>query len=423
MSLDMVQTREQAMEFLEGYAFERKEELDRGKTTAGLVKSYLLETVPQGAVRPDLAWVCQSAGARFDRIEGDMGKVWDNGLGRYVGLLEELLPRHPVFYSNEDVRVIDRWVRDLVNATPFLDRLWLSGLTFDRLWEKVVQINPGRRYGRLAFEHQSVFEIDSEEPEEEGDEELEHGDAPDELLVERTELVRERRASRFTVVERIELLKERLPRLQEIYHPLYSISQLRFPAVGRGGHDFYYNGKVTNRSDSFADHRAHLLYVLKIYKQATEAAERTAWYARERIQEPPATDFTTLRGAPVVMRFSEELTSQVFEQWISSTFRHKRNRFRLWGTPIPLGSKKVHVYGADRHLWQRIFLEITTRHLIAVLPEGTCGNTIHRLVTNVQHFVDPAVQVWVGDQRYQDFIRTAAEQQEEGPHDSGRGRG
>jgi len=415
MSLDTVTTREQAMDFLEGYSADRKRELDGARTTAGLVKSYLLETVPQGSVQPDLVRVFRSVGVRVDQIDGDMAKVWDPVEERYVGLLEELLPRHPVLYSNEGVEFTDRWVGRLVNATPFLDRVWLSGWTFGRLWDKVVQINPGRRYGRLAFRHQSYFEVDAEEPEEEDEEE---GEAPDESQAEK---VRERRDSRFTVVDRLDQLREKLPVLQDTYHPLYSISLLRFPAVGRGGHDFYYNGKVTNRSESFADHRAHLLYVLKIYKQATEAAEQRAWYAPA--EEAPASGFTALGGAPIVMRFSQELSLQVFEQWIASTFRHKRNRFRLWGTPIPLGPRKVHVYGADRHLWQPIFLEITTRGLVAVLPKGTCGNTIHRLVTNVQHLVDPAVRVWVGDRKYEDFVRSAAEQQEGGPHDGGRGRG
>ncbi|MDI6735811.1 MAG: hypothetical protein QME42_06415, partial [bacterium] len=72
-----------------------------------------------------------------------------------------------------------------------------------------------------------------------------------------------------------------------------------------------------------------------------------------------------------------------------------------------LSSEKVHIYGADRHLWQPIFLELTTRHAIAILPKGTCGNTIHRLVTNIQRYIDSAVEVWIGDWKYNDVISTA----------------
>lgn len=109
------------------------------------------------------------------------------------------------------------------------------------------------------------------------------------------------------------------------------------------------------------------------------------------------------------MQFKEKLSAETFEKWITSTFQRKRNKFRLWGNPIRLGVKKVHVYGVDRHLWQPIFLELTDRHIIAILPKGTCGDTIHRLVTNVQRYIEPAVDVWIGDINYKQIIATATE--------------
>jgi hypothetical protein len=72
-----------------------------------------------------------------------------------------------------------------------------------------------------------------------------------------------------------------------------------------------------------------------------------------------------------------------------------------------LGRTKVHVYGVDRHLWQPVLLELTDRHLYAVLPRGTCGNTVHRLVTNVQRFLDPDVTAWVGEQRFEDLVSSS----------------
>jgi hypothetical protein len=61
-----------------------------------------------------------------------------------------------------------------------------------------------------------------------------------------------------------------------------------------------------------------------------------------------------------------------------------------------MGPTKVHIYGADRHLWQPLNLEITESGMIAILPKGTCGNTFHRLVTNIQRYVCPKVTAWVG---------------------------
>jgi hypothetical protein len=42
--------------------------------------------------------------------------------------------------------------------------------------------------------------------------------------------------------------------------------------------------------------------------------------------------------------------------------------------------------------------------LIAIIPRGTCGNTVHRLVTNIQRYIDPAAQVSVGDSKYEEIV-------------------
>ncbi len=182
--------------------------------------------------------------------------------------------------------------------------------------------------------------------------------------------------------------------------PCTRSSRLRFPARGRGGHDFYAHGKATNRSQSFTDHRQHVQFVLRLYKRATETTERAAWQRVETTHIASSSGAQDLLGAPVVLRFNERLSAAVFDRFIQATFRRKHNRFRLWGNPISLGPTKAHVYALDRHLWQPLFLEITAEKIVAIIPKGTCGNTIHRLVTNVQHYLDPAVVVTVGDQDY-----------------------
>jgi hypothetical protein len=213
----------------------------------------------------------------------------------------------------------------------------------------------------------------------------------------------ERRASRCTIVERISEIDRRLSDLQHVYRPFHSITQLRIPAPSRGGHDFYFDGRATNRSDSFRDHRQQTAFVLNMYRGTTESAERTLWMSAERSGDA-VTDAYRLHGAPVLMQFSEPLSEAVFRRWTDTMFL-RRGRFRLWGNPIQVGPSHIHVYGVDRHLWQPVYLEFTRRHVVAVLPKGTCGNTIHRLVTNVQRFVDPAVKTWIGDEEYAAIIQ------------------
>jgi len=115
MIINNLKTREEVMNFLEGYVQERKEELDRRQLKSGLVKSYLLETVPDSHREPDLNLIFKNVNARLDRIDNTFYKVWDNKSGRYQGFLEQLLPRHPVYYTNDETKESDPWVSNLVN--------------------------------------------------------------------------------------------------------------------------------------------------------------------------------------------------------------------------------------------------------------------------------------------------------------------
>jgi hypothetical protein len=110
------------------------------------------------------------------------------------------------------------------------------------------------------------------------------------------------------------------------------------------------------------------------------------------------------------------LSEATFDRWIQIGFQ-KRNRFKLWGDPIRLGPTKVHVYGADRHLWQPINMEITAKQLVAILPVGTCGNTFHRLVTNIQQYVAPKINAWVGSDPFNDLVNKWPSDVEDGHWD------
>jgi hypothetical protein len=132
--------------------------------------------------------------------------------------------------------------------------------------------------------------------------------------------------------------------------------------------------------------------------------EDKAWYSIQKESVATPGFFQKLVGAPVSIQFSEPLTKETFDYWIKSTFGRVINRFRLWGNPIILGPMKVHIYGVDKHLWKPIFMEITDKHLIAIIPRGTCGNTVHRLVTNIQRYIDPAANVFVGDSKYEEIV-------------------
>jgi len=406
----VITTREKMIRYLDGYSEERMEELDARKTKKPLVKSYMLEHIGHNGQQKNASQLFNRIRIKLEQIDDSLYRVCDISRKKiYVGFLEVLSPRYFVFYTLHHSQEMDKWVKKIVVSSPDLDHIWLSGLTFNVLWERVIQITKPNRYANILFVHESIFDIDInfEESEESMKEEIIH--IPVANDDESFEIV-ERRAAKFRLVDKISVIQKKLKRLQDIYSPLYAISQLRFPSpVGRGGHDFYDYGKVTNRSGNFRDHRAHILYVQRIYDKLMKKTEEKAWYDiyPEKITFPG--QFQKFIGAPVTILFSEPLNQKTFDYWIQSTFGRLNNRFRLWGNPIRLGPKKVHVYGIDRHLWKPIFLEITDKRLIAIIPKGTCGNTIHRLICNIQRYIDPAAKAFIGDEEYKNIVEESSQ--------------
>jgi len=402
-----ISSRDKMIRYLDGYVAERMEELDERKLKRPLVKSYLIEQTGDSEQRRDVTDVMNRVGVSLEMIDNSLYRILDNRNAEYMGFMEVLTPRYCVIYSLHLSQKIDSWVRNLILNSPELDHVWLSGLTFNVLWQRVVQLNRHNRYVKIMFLHDSIYQVDGEPIGYEEEDEEEITDSLDESDV--VEIV-ERRASKFSLVDRISIVQEKLNKLQEIYSPLYAISQLRFPSpLGRGGHDFYDNGKITNRSGNFRDHRSHIIYVQRIYDELMKLTESKIWYSIQKETVVTPGYFQKLVGAPVSIKFSEPLSKETFEYWIKSTFGRVKNRFRLWGNPIRLGPKKVHVYGIDKHLWKPIFMEITDYHLIAIIPKGTCGNTVHRLITNIQRYIDPAASAFVGDMKYQEMVEVSSQ--------------
>jgi hypothetical protein len=147
-----------------------------------------------------------------------------------------------------------------------------------------------------------------------------------------------------------------------------------------------------------------------MYERMTESLEDAAWLGLERGSSGSSGSKENLhrfKGSPVILKFSEPLTLGVFGRFLDLTFEKGKGPFRLWGNLLSRGRNCYHFYGLDLHLAQEIFLELTPSRFLALLPQGTCGNTIHRLVTNVQRYLSPEIEVLVGDKAYTDFAKEA----------------
>lgn len=393
--------------FFNGLSAEAKEGLDQRKGRVPLVKTFLLEHVSCRSniqpKRPSL--IFEEMGCEIGMLDGKFMSLKcvdrDSRSQTTTGFLEQYDERFFAYYTCEDSKNAQDRVKEWILRSPDLDSTWFSSPLLQELWDQNVSKRGDDRFGMIAFQHESKYDMpegfsasDGASDDSVSEETIEDtGDSEDRPEIERRNAV-------FKMGDRIGRIRHALSKLQEDYKPLYALSGLRLPSrIGHGGHDLYRNGRITNRTGSFEDHRNTVRYLYRIYKSILESTERSAWPETSKVLKL----HTSRGGVPLIVRFDESISKSTFERWVQMAFR-KGSTFNLWGNPIKLGPTKVHVYGADRHLWQPINLELTETGLVAILPKDTCGNTFHRLVTNIQHYVYPKIRAWIGSQTFKELV-------------------
>jgi len=393
--LPHLNTRREYFDYLDRWTVGTVDEVRAHMTTRALVKAFLLETSRSNGSR-DAILALGSARQEVTQVDKALYRLRWPGEQADWALIEVEDHRYPVLYTALDRETADYRVDYLIHSSALLDRAWFATPMFQRLWQLVLDAYPSHRFSKIVFEHESVYEVPTDEAISSADDE----DEQSRIKGDEDETEVERRRARMQITERIGKLDKALQKMRPEYDPLESMVSLRIPAPRHGGHDVYYDGRFTNRSDSITSLRQTVEVVTNIYRYSTEKAEKASWPQTRGIAEPISL------GMPLLVKFSQPLELGTFERWTAS-FRRKNNRFRLWGNPIKMGPGKVHIYAIDNHLWQPIDIEITRGHLYALLPSGTCGNTIHRLVANIQQFVDPKLETYIGDQKYEELIAQA----------------
>jgi hypothetical protein len=73
-----------------------------------------------------------------------------------------------------------------------------------------------------------------------------------------------------------------------------------------------------------------------------------------------------------------------------------RAPFRLWAVPREVASEQWEANAVDLHVGHPLRLEITPRWIRVMLDEDTCGNTLARLIANLQQHFDARAELPVG---------------------------
>jgi len=393
--------REQLFNHLDNYAYQRKSEIDRLAlpSDAGLIKSYVLEASHQSDAAADVEAALSSPELRAVRLGAeDLFRV-TNGM-ELLGWAEPFGSRFIALHSYQRTQKIDHVVRRVVGASPDLDFLWLSGEAFMLLWRNLILPAYPSSFVSVKCEQENRFESEPTQGPWYDDDQY-----PEDDLDSDSAAGPEHRAASSSFTDRARYLEDMLSNLQRLYPAFRAVKMLRIPATEQGGYDLWSWGKTTYRAPNFREGRARLLEIAQLYEQATAAIEEAIWLNMEPVQLPDGPSIS-IGGAPVTCEFSKPLTDQTFQNLVSTTFDQGKGPLRLWGVPIRLGERKVHVYGLDLHLWQRLYMELTPERFVFLLPRGTCGNTVQRLATNIQRFVDPAVELTIGAASYTEIMES-----------------
>ncbi|HHV78310.1 MAG TPA: hypothetical protein GXX40_01625 [Firmicutes bacterium] len=408
--------REKLFKRLDEYCSQRFIEVGRRRLERPMLKTYVFETA---RTEHDSIGEFQSLGV-LSRVDEGLCELSDEE--GPLGYLEDI-GRFKMLYTLLPTEQIEPLLGRLVKNSQMLDNLWLSGETFRVLFENVAESFDPWRFIRMAMGHSPIFEMprDYAGAPSLNDQDIQcdrsvggkmiHDCFTGEITYDSdglfAEELEESPTSRLLLSNRLRRAGE-LVRLFRSAREFRNITMLRVPAfTTAGGHEFHFYGKVTNRSSDFFDHRRTVMFVVRSYEYMTKLLEDEVWLGPEKIDTGDKSGICEFRGAPVTIEFPMPLARTVFERFLELTFEKGKGPFKLWGNLLERGPNCYHVYGLDLHLVQEIFLELTPERFTVMLPRGTCGNTIHRLVTNVQRYLAPDAEVWVGSKTYIDYAREA----------------
>lgn len=345
-----------------------------------LVKTYLLEAhLPEAAEPAESLTLAEGAFAeqRFRRVsKTEIHRADEPGLlsvetrvrnERVVMYLDFTNPRYWLLHSMGSSNAMDWLIERLVAASPELDRAWIPA----DLLERVAGMGSFRGLS-LDYDRRVVPDVDFQSPE-----------APVEFL--KMQLWGNKAA------DILRILRE-----QDAFPHETTLAKVKVKFWLSGDvdgefslDDIKYDGKVTARGTSFQSHIALVSHVYDAYaKQITKLEEGYALRACE------SEGRLSLQGAPVNLVLDRPISNlEVFCESIFSS----GEPFRLWGVPTRLAKDFYRVQALDLHMGTPLQFEIGPQFLRVYLPVGSCGNSVVRLYTNLQHHYDSLIRAEDGD--------------------------
>jgi hypothetical protein len=265
-------------------------------------------------------------------------------------MVDVLTPRFWLLHTASSASWAGRFLRDAIRSTTALDRCWFP-------WEFLKGLMAG---GRPKWFKSDFI----------GDELL----PPDNVAARRLRMKFEGDAAS----EVLDILLGQDERLR----PAAALSQVATEVTGAGmgrNDELITNaGNFVARGQSFELHVGFVGQAVNRYSDLvaqTEERYGLVWSGEEGRG-------LWFEGEPVVVNLQHEVEDM--ERFVSVLFA-AREPFRLWAVPKFVNEIYVEAEVVDLHVGQHFRMDISPTMMRLYLPESACGNTVLRLVTNLQH--------------------------------------
>lgn len=137
------------------------------------------------------------------------------------------------------------------------------------------------------------------------------------------------------------------------------------------------------RGRSVQDHLQLIDTAREDYARAMEGIENI------RIGLSEISGRTLVGGRPFDFEFPDKIDDM--QTFLSNLF-NSRKPFRLWGIKMPVSDNYFKVMAVDLHTGNPMDFEIADDMMRVYLFKGSCGNTILRLLTNLQAYHDSRIK-------------------------------
>lgn len=321
-----------------------------GRIRNGKVKSRLLEAHPAERSSDGVAALlhekAEAAGLKLKLVDEDL---WVMLGSEDVFFVDALNPRFWLLHTTSTAKTLRRLVRFELLTDARLDSAWMPKHQLD-------QLEGIRHWIRSSFESDVLLPSDGQGAKGTRRWRVQvEGEAPDELLKLASQDERYAAAAALSAVG-------------SILHDEGKEARL----VGD------YRGAFVASGTSFELVVGALWRMMDRYEQYIQTLED-----HHQLRTTPVGEIgLSLDGDVAVIDLPRKVHD--LEYFVGALFNAKEP-FRLWAVPREVGVDEWEANAVDLHVGETLRLEITPHWLRVLLDQQTCGNTLARLVANLQH--------------------------------------